>query len=267
MTKQIATVVSLPRDDKFCNESCTAKRSNLIKKCAFTLAEVLITLGIIGVVAALTLPTVVKNYQKHVTINRLKSAYTIINNAIEMAKSDYGNDIKDWYIPYSNDSKLKTDYFTEHYLIPYLKVVKDCNHSNTNDCRVNTIGLNGTISQLGIGAWRLLKLSNGQAIVVFVGGVSLAENQYNSRIEIALLINGNKSLNQYGKDLFMIEFGGIKGTEQLNKFLPYAHGVYNDRNKYLTVTHSYGCNKNAIGSGCFSLILFDGWQIAKDYPW
>ena len=44
-------------------------------KFGFTLAEVLITLGIIGVVAALTLPSLVTNYQKQVTVNKLKKFY------------------------------------------------------------------------------------------------------------------------------------------------------------------------------------------------
>jgi len=37
----------------------------ILKKCAFTLAEVLITLGIIGVVAAMTLPVVVSKYRQY----------------------------------------------------------------------------------------------------------------------------------------------------------------------------------------------------------
>ena len=41
-------------------------------KKAFTLAEVLITLGIIGIVAAMTIPTLITNYQKNITITRLK---------------------------------------------------------------------------------------------------------------------------------------------------------------------------------------------------
>ena len=40
---------------------------------AFTLAEVLITLGIIGVVAALTLPSLVGNYKRKVTANKVKN--------------------------------------------------------------------------------------------------------------------------------------------------------------------------------------------------
>ncbi len=50
--------------------SCRHGNTDLHKKVAFTLAEVLITLGIIGVVAAVTLPTLVANYQKTVWVNK-----------------------------------------------------------------------------------------------------------------------------------------------------------------------------------------------------
>ena len=43
-----------------------------LRRAAFTLAEVLITLGIIGVVAALTLPTLIQNHQKQVYVTQLK---------------------------------------------------------------------------------------------------------------------------------------------------------------------------------------------------
>lgn len=50
------------------------KKQNILqlKKFGFTLAEVLITLGVIGVVAALTLPSVVANYQKQKTVSFVK---------------------------------------------------------------------------------------------------------------------------------------------------------------------------------------------------
>lgn len=41
-------------------------------KKAFTMPEVLITLGIIGIVAAITLPALIGKYQKIQTINQLK---------------------------------------------------------------------------------------------------------------------------------------------------------------------------------------------------
>ena len=46
----------------------------------FTLAEVLITLGIIGVVAAMTMPTLMTNYQKKSTATQLKKTYATISN-------------------------------------------------------------------------------------------------------------------------------------------------------------------------------------------
>ncbi len=65
-----------------------------LKKAAFTLAEVLITLGIIGVVAALTLPTLIQNHQKQVYVTQLKKAYSNISNALSQVVNDEG--VVDW---------------------------------------------------------------------------------------------------------------------------------------------------------------------------
>ena len=58
------------------------------RKVAFTLAEVLITLGIIGIVAALTLPNLIANYQKKVLVTRIKRTYSNIQNATILAQKD-----------------------------------------------------------------------------------------------------------------------------------------------------------------------------------
>ena len=59
-------------------------------KKGFTLAEVLITLGIIGIVAAITIPNLVSNYKKSVTENKLKAQVALISSAIQMAESKHG---------------------------------------------------------------------------------------------------------------------------------------------------------------------------------
>jgi prepilin-type N-terminal cleavage/methylation domain-containing protein len=56
----------------------------------FTLAEVLITLGIIGVVAALTIPGLVANYQKKVLETRIKKFYSTIQQAGRMKEAEDG---------------------------------------------------------------------------------------------------------------------------------------------------------------------------------
>uniref|UniRef100_UPI0040289A2A prepilin-type N-terminal cleavage/methylation domain-containing protein n=1 Tax=Candidatus Scatousia sp. TaxID=3085663 RepID=UPI0040289A2A len=55
---------------------------------AFTLAEVLITLGIIGIVASMTLPTLVGKYKKVQTISQLKKTYTVLNQAFRHSEAD-----------------------------------------------------------------------------------------------------------------------------------------------------------------------------------
>lgn len=57
---------------------------------AFTLAEVLITLGIIGIVAAMTLPALIQNYQKYVLKNQFKKAYSTILSSINKTHADLG---------------------------------------------------------------------------------------------------------------------------------------------------------------------------------
>ena len=73
-----------------------APRNDMGKKAAFTLAEVLITLGIIGVVAALTLPTLIQNYQKRVYINQLKKSYSVLSNGFRLMMAHDGvTELKD----------------------------------------------------------------------------------------------------------------------------------------------------------------------------
>ena len=55
-----------------------------LKKAAFTLAETLITLTIIGVIAALTIPNLISSYQKHTYVVGLKKAYSQLQNAMKM---------------------------------------------------------------------------------------------------------------------------------------------------------------------------------------
>lgn len=80
----------------------------LLKKAAFTLAEVLITLGIIGVVAALTLPSLIQNYHEKQRVTQLKKAYSVMQNAFLMAQEEYG-DVTDWGLTITNTGEKDDD--------------------------------------------------------------------------------------------------------------------------------------------------------------
>lgn len=57
---------------------------------AFTLAEVLITIGVIGVVAAITIPSLITKSHRIIVENRLKDSYSIMSNAVKMAEEEWG---------------------------------------------------------------------------------------------------------------------------------------------------------------------------------
>lgn len=85
-------------------------------KKGFTLAEVLITLGIIGIVAAMILPVLSSNYRKSLVAEHLKKFYTVMNQSVIQATCEYG-DWQQWDV--SSEKPL-----IEYYLKKYLKLMK-----------------------------------------------------------------------------------------------------------------------------------------------
>ena len=75
------TAFSVPIFDK---TNIKIKNNKSFKRFAFTLAETLITLTIIGVVAALTIPTLLNKYTKHTYVVGLKKAYAQLQHAVKM---------------------------------------------------------------------------------------------------------------------------------------------------------------------------------------
>ena len=94
------------------------------KRCAFTLAEVLITLGIIGVVAAMTMPSLIANHREKQTVAQLKKAYSTIQQAYLMAINKYG-DAESWslsntHIGDDDEGNAITDYTSAYTVFNYL---------------------------------------------------------------------------------------------------------------------------------------------------
>ncbi len=88
----------------------------MTQRAGFTLAEVLITLGIIGVVAALTMPALMASYQKKVLETRIKKFYSVQNQVISMKIAQDG----------AVDTSMAGDaekFFNANYA-PYMKVIK-----------------------------------------------------------------------------------------------------------------------------------------------
>ena len=98
------------------------------KNLAFTLAEVLIVIGIIGVVAALTLPNLNHATGDKETVTRLKKAYSILNEANDRAVAIYGP-ISTW----SEECLDNIEYCWMRRIGEFLKIAKSCDETGDSD--------------------------------------------------------------------------------------------------------------------------------------
>lgn len=95
-------------------------------KKAFTLAEVLITLGIIGVVAAMTMPSLIQSYKERETVSRVKKFYSMINQALLLAINENGP-VDEWdFTEIDQETGINVSNKFFEYLRPHLKIAKDC---------------------------------------------------------------------------------------------------------------------------------------------
>ena len=197
--KQPSCLVASPET----NYSQFTTHHSLKRKSAFTLAEVLITLGIIGVVAALTLPTLIANYKKQVIISKLNKVYSTISQAYISAKSDNG-ELQDWKLENYTESD-KDDEDILYYLLPYLKVLRFCGKSEKGcfpDVRYGSIGSTGFGVNIDSSKWYSNAILEDGSII---SSITFRRNVGNKVVVSGFIrvdVNGNNPPNVLGIDLF-----------------------------------------------------------------
>lgn len=165
------------------------------KRIAFTLAEVLITLGIIGVVATMTIPTLMQNIQDRQFKEAAKVAYSKASQAVNQIKNDYGSDLTTYYLSASSFKPVFKRYF---------KVAKDCNlsgcvpGSNTSDIYDNLYGTPGVTWFMVYGQFIT---TDGMFWAIYNPG-----SDSDSYIMITVDVNGyQQKPNVFGRDVFMFQ--------------------------------------------------------------
>lgn len=227
-------------------------------KSGFTLAETLITLGIIGIVAAMTIPNLITAHQKRVTVTKLQQAISDINQAYKMSYENVGE-------ASAEEAKdLGAQKYFETYWQPYIKVLTYCSSYQVCDYKENMPfkGPNGVKVQysLVVGNGRATFYTmNGFLFEIFTAqGAGLHDggsNEVYSASYVLVDINGSRKPNVFGKDVFMLDRipngGGVQplGYRATNEAL--------DKN----------CSKAGNGFYCAEKIKRAGWKIDKSYPW
>ncbi len=230
------------------------------KKAAFTLAEVLITLGIIGVVAAMTMPMLIANHQKKQTVTKLQKSISILNQASRLAYYDVGepSDAERW--------AMETEEYFNTYWAPYLKVetctdYKMCGYNSNTPFKY----INGTkASYLEVidyeGYNTTFYTLDGFLYIISrcpqdAGGDERQGLKGNS---ILVDINGGKGPNTFGKDVFLLY--RLTSEGKVGTVVTSGHGATTNQ-----INNS--CSKTGDGTLCAEKILRASWQIKDDYPW
>ena len=164
----------------------------------FTLAEILITLGIIGVVAAITMPIIINKYQEQVYKTAYKKVYAELSEAVREA--------------IFNQEFIRTSFYNgdatanEFDIIKKkFKVSKECSESNTFDCWVDADRVQVTGEDIQTGYPR-------KEVVAFIDEIGRNWTIYYASENIFLVdTNGFKAPNQFGKDRWIFTFVDTNG--------------------------------------------------------
>lgn len=224
---------------------------------AFTLAEVLITLGIIGIVAAMTMPALIANTKKSEYSSKLKKFYSVMNQAIMMSEQENG-EAGDWIKDGGIEGDIKDeddnpDYgknsdvifkFINTYLAPYLKITDINSSARTLDDGKDYTGE------------AYFVLSDGGYVYLHNGDC----------IDFNYDLNGPTQPNEFGRDIYKFVLCSYEKcnkhtwyTGTCGKFTPNGMKSQN-REEALEK-----CKNN--NSDCTELLLIDGFEFKKDYPY
>lgn len=179
------------------------------RRTAFTLAEVLITLGVIGVVAAITLPLIINQTQKFVLKQQFKQTYSILYNAFEKTKSDLE------YIPnctYTNigSATTKTSDCTTYHtaVLNNLKTIKTCNGYAKRDGCIKDVKGTDVINQMPtLWGFNQGSIDNQNYAVILSNGAMFMFYNANGKLNWPIYlvdVNGTKGPNKWGYDVFPI---------------------------------------------------------------
>jgi len=231
------------------------------------LAEVLITLGIIGVVAAMTMPTLIQKHQKVETVTRLKKSYSVISQAFAAAQAKHG-DIADW--AEWDDAEVILD----KYIIPELRGTKKYGKASNDkrplcydsNIKQHNTGSNNSSQYVWLDGVYITSpfFANQTSSVKLVDGSCLGLNptnivsdypsNYEYQRRIFIDVNGSQGPNIAGEDLFFF-------TIVNNTIRPYG---YNWSEQELSnAGKQNACNRKATYGGlvCAARIIGDGWTI------
>ena len=227
--------------------------SLLSRLAAFTLAEVLITLGIIGVVAAMTMPTLINNINKKHWITGYKKAFSELSQIHQLLNSETGGS----YMAECNDFD---DVCLKNLFAEKMKVVEYCKETVPNKCQESSTYLNGKTRGINQSTdvndtWPTIVTASGYSVKFRFHGNDCSEfiEGYSQKLPtcgwMQIDVNGLKRPNVVGKDIYFLNI--FK-----NKLFPrYSNELNGQFVSELYETLKEDC-ENGEGVGCSTIYLY-----------
>ena len=186
------------------NDGLFTTHHSRLTQTAFTLAETLIVIGIIGVVAALTLPNLNHATGDKEKVTKVKKIYSSLTDAVDRAQVIYG-DFDTWFNDIEEDTAACNERFAKR-VTEFMKVSKDCGNDLNKGCvsvssgivRVTGEAYKPNAEELQNNTAYTVALSDGISLIF---GIEFVDD--GAIAEIITDIDGpNKGKNQYGNDWF-----------------------------------------------------------------
>ena len=232
------------------------KKNKSLNYPAFTLAETLITLGIIGIVAAITIPNLITEHQKKVIPTKLQRAISVMNQAYKLAYDEVGDALP------AEVNSMGGDEYVKKYWAPYLKISNICN--THTDCGYTSRQpfryMDGSKAQTTVANIKgnVIWFQTPDSFVYAVYYYKINENSIANFMYVD--VTGGSGPNIFGKDLFILDktIEGDKG----GAVTPLGHKWTNNK-------INEGCVKghNNSTNTCAEKIRRAGWKIDSSYPW
>lgn len=230
----------------------------------FTLNEALIAVAIVGIVAALTIPNVVSNYQRKAFALAAKKNYTTIQeNLAELQTVNYRNksmfgtilQIKDGESLDDNVGKFLTEYF---------KVNKNCGDT-AQPCFAATYRSINSGTQIAFSCdGYSVTISNGASLCMIPASISDMELfspdgnkivRVEAPVTVFLDTNGPDAPNTGGRDMFTFK---IYEDFSIDEFSPDdIKNATANRDTYF----NNNCKTSYLGQGCFSRLISNKWEM------
>lgn len=215
-----------------------------MKKRGFTLAEVMIALGLIGVIASLTIPTFIANSRNKANASKLATTISAVENAFtSMISAEMANDL------------TETDFGSDKSEANLGKFLKLDGSTTTLNSYYGTGSPFTTLSKAGSqpAVTRIFRTKNGAFLIYNDSAIAVPDDDSHlgSIGQLTIDVNGSAKPNVWGRDVFYFRVG--------NDGILYPAG--GDKFKAMEPDSAMSCSGTTKNQGCTAKLIEDNYEI------